>query len=712
MCQMLLPRWVIATTSLAVSLVVLLAGAPSARGATLSTLTYNVQGLTDVAPGDPYHMSQLKRGEAIGKNIKKRRYDVVALNELFDDTVRSGVKSALIPSYPVRISKIDGNDAQDSGLALFSRLPLETFGNARPQECRLGGGSTGKCRFAFHVYDACANIAEDCISAKGIGLVRVKPKGFDGPVDVFFTHTQADEDESVARGQQVEEARKFIDAFTGKGTAVLLGDLNIIGGSKEWLEQIAAGGFHDVSLFDTWNTEATVEDPGLTLSTRNTVMGQKDDIINQKEVGERLDYTLLRNRPKKALCPQHPMVERGFRTKVSNEDGASVEYVQDLSDHFAVSAVLGYRKGFKLEGCSPRRARTIQQQQQLQAFALPYAGGYQWFRVNDGGTYRVRVDGPDGVAMQVQAYDVRDISTPLKAVSHTTREIVFDPDGPFLIRVAAPKVKTGGGTKFKIRILKAQGASFADAIWLKPYVEERVRFAPFATGPNANRLWFKFRTERLTSGAKQELRFTAKGLTEQARLGLFRFSSVATPVAPASPFAAPEVTIDGDALPAEGAEHVLIAERGAATPAEFTIGWTTNLFTVRLFNLKCREQEDGFTEDDTIRLHSIVDGVKRPERALGDFDPDDHPRDVDMTFKVAEQLDVALWEIDGTVDSAGGDIADHDEYLGLGQVFPPEPDKVPGPDPANPNRPKSYLEFFADEAARYEMVVQVSRTPP
>jgi hypothetical protein len=96
----------------------------AAGGATYRTLTNNVQGLPDLLFDHPGHygMDEDERGHLIGKKIAAGDFDVVALIEVFDDSMRDALLTEMSPSYGFIAKKLAGPAVatQDGGLMLGS----------------------------------------------------------------------------------------------------------------------------------------------------------------------------------------------------------------------------------------------------------------------------------------------------------------------------------------------------------------------------------------------------------------------------------------------------------------------------------------------------------------------------------------------------------------------------------------------------------------
>lgn len=190
------------------------------------------------------NMDEKERGRLVARLMKESGYDVIALNEVFDETVRGAlIEEAETGANAFRfvVEDLDGGGLEDSGLVLFSRLEPARFtaekpvagqhgkvfnlpGFAKPfpgtseyQDTRRcaamdvwwkgqpGNGEVDSwldqpadnCLVAFHRYRACTDVTPDdspfgseCEAGKGVGFVRLRQTN-GRLLDVFWSHMQA-----------------------------------------------------------------------------------------------------------------------------------------------------------------------------------------------------------------------------------------------------------------------------------------------------------------------------------------------------------------------------------------------------------------------------------------------------------------------------------------------------------------------------------------
>ncbi len=203
------------------------------------------------------------RANEFAAKILASNYDIIAVNEAFDDTFKDALFNALHGTvaegkFPYGISDADRYDSdnilspdayyQESGLMLFSKWPIDVS-PTNAEDCFQDKGlveasySTGFPALGFESFGGGkSEEAADALSNKGVGWARVvSPGGL--RYDVFLSHTQAsygasdDEaflDDSVRpRQAQFKRIAHLMGCLKGKSPApvaqLLIGDLNVGG---------------------------------------------------------------------------------------------------------------------------------------------------------------------------------------------------------------------------------------------------------------------------------------------------------------------------------------------------------------------------------------------------------------------------------------------------------------------------------------------------
>lgn len=182
------PLRVMACSSAPAASVVLAEDGRSAT-ATLSVLTYNLEGL-----GWPARKGRAAELKAIGERLAAMREagtapDVVLFQEMFSGAAKHAVAASGYPAIapgPQRTTKAYGTDHE--------KMP----GKSKPLKGELGfkmvgGGLAIASRYpivdtALDAYGrrACAGL--DCLSNKGVMLARIAMPGVPAPIDIYNTH--------------------------------------------------------------------------------------------------------------------------------------------------------------------------------------------------------------------------------------------------------------------------------------------------------------------------------------------------------------------------------------------------------------------------------------------------------------------------------------------------------------------------------------------
>ena len=693
------------------------------------------------------NLDEEERGKQVARRLKESAYDVVALNEVFDETVRAALlKEAKNGPQAFRfiVEKLDGGGLEDSGLLLLSRLepirfraaapivPLPSDSTAPSRRCSMqpvwwytgpNSGSTpswreqngGECLVAFHDYIACtydAAFGSECQSSKGVGYVRLRQRN-GLPLDVFWTHMQADAGNfRTARRQQFEELSKMVKFWSEKGKrdTVLMGDLNVNGADilgAEYLRTLAFGsgsllgelGFRDLW---PWLVGAPKKDPGLTYTSRN-------DHVSSSEPEQRLDYVLWRDQDDRKARAQHPKVERNF--DVIRPGGSTI----DLSDHFGVGMEIRQASQSPIhnpEPAAPTHAvKLTSLQNGLFSENIDTLGGCQWLSL-DPGTYTVNT--LETEPLRISAWFEDDISEEIKffrgdSELHSRRkndEAQIASDRPFLLKVCWAQYTRKG--IFKITVGPNTGA---DA--LHPVVLFLNRYAKGIYGNQyganpTNRFWAVVQLPPTFSSQPHAMRVSLQPSIEtDVRFGRAAVGSEnpsitwVTGMMPASAGINEAAGNWGGASPLE--VHVVMERQPPVNPAQgfsFQLRALTDHQEVELGVLECKEQEDS-TGDDRIRLTYSADGVSKKLINLGDFD---EGQDTNLSQRndigrkwVRGNVRITIYDQDGEDlddDVVSGDALDN---LGTGVIDP-----LTGSVPIDAQVESGKL-YFQQDDAHYEL---------
>ncbi|MFT4296396.1 MAG: endonuclease/exonuclease/phosphatase family protein [Micropruina sp.] len=519
-------------------------------------LSYNVQcrswgmeALADTSWLDPTTTAET-RAEAIADNIlaSAHDYDIVCLNEVFDEDARDIFVSRLSGRFPYAITKADylnlevmwagmqlvpinpaalaltvtgvaflagwaelgAPKVEDSGVMIFSKWMFET----RPLTDTIIGllnplAVTQLTPIGLPVVDFLPfedSTANDKWAAKGLVHARFLRDG--RTVDVFATHTQADEHkvseekdtrlkQFTAIEQRVKEAMadRADDDFY-----ILAGDLNIPGGQEllpvtddtaEWDEVFRGAGPAAGRLLDTWGREQCLgapelRDPGTTAS------------VDYAPPRQRLDYA-LRN-PSSPIAAQHVYVDHLLETAPPGLDGVASK----LSDHSPLGVDL-----FPIHpDNAPQRARPLDPAPDDSHDDGLFDALVRWYRVKREGTYAIKLWSNQEVTYEV--YLDTDLSTPwpqYRTESHPDfGEKFVLPEPPFLIKVFMPR--RGFEAFYHLRVRRYEGQARWEAMQLVPGIAQHHGFPPPGTLLNLqddavpwktqDAIWFRFDAPQVT----------------------------------------------------------------------------------------------------------------------------------------------------------------------------------------------------------------------
>lgn len=634
-------------------------------GDSLRIGTFNVQFL-------PGSSDDETRSAKIADRILASSYDIIALNEVFDEDAREVFVAKLKGTFPHFVEYL-GDDAvgsEDSGLMLFSRYPFEPLVKqthlAEPDDVDAQSGGADWKQVAFIEYDA--DVFPDNWAAKGVGLVRIRNPFTQRIYNVAFTHMQASypEDEEDledwkepidARTAQLADIQRILEESLDTGQLTreeifILGDLNIdgdlrdpdLGGNAccepnlyEWAKSFdKPGNFFTGVVKDAWAYEQSPDDPGLTNMYH---WGPPF----APETGARLDY-LLRNRARgtsdSSLCVQHLTLAHNMREGAPFiESGLGMAGITELSDHIGINADINRRAPY----CSVPDAFVNPPVDVSINGVITYPGSMQWYRIDTPGTYAFVFESAD---VEYRIYDAKDLSTPKP--SYFDETIMFTdargkphegikyhlPGPPFYIRVFAPDRTFTGNYNFYIH--RADCTSPEEACLLR--ANEPVTHALPAMPVNADDTsWFQLRTERADSGASQSQRFVVDGFNQDI-LSLLLLESDAMTEVDADVEASPDPTVPGTlrleinfkAPNPDAKTYYLAVKRGTPSAMTFRIRWETDLTILHgalagvpgsgQMNIYCVEETDTIGIDE-VYLTVVADGVTIVNDVyIGDFD--------------------------------------------------------------------------------------------
>lgn len=577
----------------------------------------------------------------------EQAFDIIALNEVWDEDSKNTLVTKLSPLFPYYVKKFDeGNDVygidltipkfEDSGLMLFSRFPMESFRAGSPVKLRTS---------AFRCFSESSDI--DKMAAKGVGVVVIRNPASYRLYVVAFTHLQ-DKDESV-RVSQMKEIEQTIRQIrqlnpeTTRGEVFVMGDLNIAGcspddvkplqynptapGEQEWRKFFwNQSSYFTFPLYDSWAWTTSAFDRGFT----------------SPGGGSRLDYIIHEFEPgHEALAVQH------------------IHYTlsKTNSDHGAIVADLNRPAPF----CNPRLARRPDLEPKFAneswdweapgkppqvAFhsSLRYPGSMQWYRFEGTGTYSFAI--PVDLyneGLRLTLYQKDDLTTPIDVYKEETSLKMMGadppveylvgkyhiPSAPFFVRVSNPTNRAWYGG-YSMAVHKHKGKSMEDAITLFPGEEAMDPHPPTSQPLNPeDQIWFELYTDQAHSGEAQDLEFFVKSNPSGKPLELTLLDSTGLKEIAKASGDQPSFTRQEK----NDAKWYLTLKRKNYTQTGMTVAWTTNLtWLIGLqlpgtwpLKLVCGDETSGDAlGSDEIDFFIDVDGIPYFSRNFGDFDSDEH----------------------------------------------------------------------------------------
>ncbi len=295
-------------------------GSAEPQNKPIKVITFNVQFLPGPARIANKRPKLEYRAERIGREMA--RFDIVGLNETFDDAPREIVMNQLRQAW--------GDDAH------FVVHP-------RPDEKRFNGGLLIATRLPIleshflHYSQASSpqkyGLLADGFAAKGVlhgRIARSKDSSKDDYLDLFITHLEA-RDSSI-RETQYPELAEFIKKFGDSShPCLLMGDMNTRGNADAQKDSNS----QYTRMLKIYNSSRASQFPFLDLwpQLRGDAPGGTDD-PEKGEEDERIDYVFFSNSP----SAPHQLKPDSVRTNPFLD----FEIVA-LSDHSAVEADFDWR---------------------------------------------------------------------------------------------------------------------------------------------------------------------------------------------------------------------------------------------------------------------------------------------------------------------------------------------------------------------------------
>lgn len=610
-----------------------------------------------------------KRAENLAKNILASEfdYDIIALNEVFDEEAREILSSRLKTKYPNQVTKCDVDQvalmlqvgvfafnpiAQLYALALFTvnnfdldesglLLKVEDSGLMLFSKWSFATNQHGNPDVVFYPFTSSA--FDDSLAAKGVCYVQIlDPDG--RKFHVFFTHMNAAPESSPLenrseRADQLKTISELMDTVLtvnqrANENVFVMGDFNIEGNQRadqgdleEWKEHFSNGASRYTSIFhDAW--------------VRDQCPGQPNtpDDIGLTSLRRRFDYFIHGNHVSDRLVLQH-------MTLAYNLLDNTRPYT---SDHFGLNMDLH----FKLPHCNPLDAfPVIDKPDFIKQFSFRPAQ-MVWFKYDEPGTYSFRVSSETMARLDFEVYARNDMSVPMawyKEEKTQFAELDFRKyvltEAPFYVRVFSRDRAEDG--PFEFRSHKHEGRSRADAIHLPPYFKREYEFPqtapaaftqddPGTPWSEEDAVWFSLDTEGTETNAYQQITFRLDA-DKDFILSMDLVSARNEPLHWVRGAAALPSPVELEHAERHKVRYYLLVKRNdpAYDKIKFRILWMTNLSILhghevglggQPLMIKCEDETNPEIGSDDIALKVHVDGVlwkTITNSEIGDFDGDD-----------------------------------------------------------------------------------------
>jgi endonuclease/exonuclease/phosphatase family metal-dependent hydrolase len=655
-------------------------------------MTWNIQCL--VWPSDAADRSEERAdrvADALLSTPKAEQPDLVAFNELFHDDARDILSTRLSSVWPHSVPKFDqASDifahpssiiTQDSGLAMFSKHPLDSY----TLEIPIGNPAIPTAMPAeFAKYNDA--VLSDMLAAKGVALLRLRHPEH-GRVVVAISHLQAsysDDEQSspenvalsgghvytlaefaAVRAKQLGGALGFFEMLMGPKESwpptIFMGDFNIDARmpgvpTGEYADVFDVNGILDDQFRDAWPSFISIDDLGLSQSDMVTGDRSRLDVVCVSRDFGNPDFGPLQAHHMRTL-------HRSF------------------SDHYAVETLLNRPSAL----CCPREALAVPSRELasgMNVFDLDIVdpGAYQWVFVKTPGTYTVFWS--PGVEHAI--YAANDLSDPWPGYDDKRNDITamgltaltqdWDsegglnsvgtvhsvPDQPFYVRVRAdPALNAAFTGPCKLAIFKHTGATKATAIAIHPQRAGLNPLLPTTILKPNDECWFSAIIEAAHSGEPHTSSFTLANRTGgDAKLVLVDENGHHGPVAGGSGDLTLSYTHPGRTL------IYLVLKRVQTSQIDFDIGWRTALTflrddnTIKPFMIRCVDETGvDFLGDDEFRFRAKADAMTAPFLSI-DWDDADtgeyYPRGnlVIPPIGYLESIKIDAWEAGDITASA------------------------------------------------------------
>jgi endonuclease/exonuclease/phosphatase family metal-dependent hydrolase len=275
-----------------------------------------------------------ERAKAFCNEIRDcHHYDILCLQEIFDEKIREQLKNKLKDKYPYMVEKSSDYDILNlnSGMFFASKFPI--------------------LRHTFREFHAKSIGTWDAMVDKGIFVACLELSAGDNGhiLHVYNAHLQSTESEYKTRESQLAQVRRFVEKALKterqkskplKVNAILLGDFNVVGDTSDEYKRMMCLLGYPIDLYRKLNPAAE----GFTWNSKENLFLKNEDADDRDM--QRLDYIFTFNNMPYADDNRKTEEINGLECKSSDlfipkKSGLpDLPDECDLSDHYGVEAVI------------------------------------------------------------------------------------------------------------------------------------------------------------------------------------------------------------------------------------------------------------------------------------------------------------------------------------------------------------------------------------
>lgn len=292
-------------------------------------LTYNLAML-------PFFTGIAKEERAkafINEILGHRHYDILCLQEIFDEKIREQLKNDLKDKYPYMVEKSSDHEILNinSGMFFASKFPI--------------------LRHTYREFYAKSSGTWDAVVDKGLFIACLELGAGDNRqiLHIYNAHLQSTESEYKTREKQLSQVRTFIEKALitekennkkSKVSAVLLGDFNVVGDKRDEYKRMMSLLGYPTDLYRKLNTDAE----GYTWNSKENLFLIHHDEDDRDM--QRLDYIFTFNSIPYADDNRETEEINGIECRscdlfIPKKSGIpDLPDECDLSDHYGVEAVI------------------------------------------------------------------------------------------------------------------------------------------------------------------------------------------------------------------------------------------------------------------------------------------------------------------------------------------------------------------------------------